>query len=234
MFALNMYSAFNGFNDYRTPDTNVMAALDNAGVGYSITSQGSIYAPGYGYAVADGSDFTAASTINNGSFYSDADTGATSAVLVIGNSAHNTLVDVPTFGDNAIVVNAQYAGPALKGGGELLKDIFAGMVGGEIDRWLHQDPNDPARIQVREHLRQAEVRVAGMFDPSRGVVEKSVPMRDATIASGFIQDHKFFVDMNGNGLPDIAFTQNPTTSQWYINYGDGWRPHDNPFTAPVF
>jgi hypothetical protein len=235
MFALNMANAFQDMASFHSPDENVMAALDNAGINYTVGADGSIFAPGFGFAVADGTSFTPASAIDSSSTQPDPQ-GATNAVLVIGHTDQQTLTDVPTFGGDTIVItgNVQQASAPLAWLAEKGVELLIGVLGNEVDRWIHQDPSDPARQAQRERLNQMEPHVNALFNPSQPINPMSLHMRDGSVLTGFTQNHIFFADIRGpnggpNGIPDIAFTQNPTTGQFYTNYGAGWIPTANPF-----
>lgn len=240
LFALNMANAFADMASYHDPDTNVMAALDNAGINYSITSDGSIYAPGYGYAVADGTSFTPASALDGGTTGTTSEPyGGSNTVFVVGHTDQPTLTDVPAFGNDTIVVTgdvhqaAAAFWPAL---GEKVLEFLIGVLAGETVEVINQDPNSPARVALRERLAQMEPHVNALYHPELPVTPMTLHMRDGTVLTGFTQNHMFFADVGGpnghpNGIPDIAFTQNPTTGQFYTNYGAGWIPTGNPFTT---
>lgn len=232
MFAVNMYSAFQNMANYHAPDQAVMAALDNAGISYSVGENGSIYAPGYGYAVADGTSFTPAASLDGGSGQT-APYGSSNTVLIMGNPNQSSLVGVPMFGGETIVVTGEVRNAGVVGwivdkvGGYL----FDGLIE-EVEDWLTNEPNT-SREEMKQRLAQMEPVVAAMFDPSKPYRIISVPARDGSVMSGFIQDNKFFTDVNGNGIVDLAFTQNAGWGQYYVHYGAGWKATGNPFTTAI-
>lgn len=234
MFAMNMYAAFQDMASYHAPDPDVMAALDNAGINYSVGADGSIYAPGYGYAVADGTSFTPAASIDGGT--TSDPYGATNTVVILGHTNQTSLVDVPMFGDETITVTGQvHQAALLPMAGDLLKGLFEHMLSEEILRWLHEEP-DTSRQQTQNHLNQLEHNVNALFNPAQAISPVTLQMRNGSVISGFTQNHIFFADVRGpnnvpNGIPDFAVTQNPTTGQYYINYGNGFIPSGNPFTT---
>ena len=47
---------------------------------------------------------------------------------------------------------------------------------------------------------------------------------------GVVQDGKFYVDSNHNGIFDLVWTHD-ASGQLYVNYGNGWARSGNPFAG---
>ncbi len=208
-------------------DQSVASALASAGIPYEIRPNGSIYAPGYGFAVA--------STGTPGGLYT-ANMRSSAAVASYTDSSGSTLSEV--YDPNTITVYGGQFQFAQLQAGPVIYEALKAIVYGIIGNFVYDEITDPSERAAKRaadmaKLETMENKVATLFNPNAVTSETNVLGRDGGRYSGWMTNNGwFFADVSGNGKPDVVFSRN--SFGYWANFGNGWQQIANPFRQSPF